>query len=155
MFVAFRNHRLRLATPALAVTASAAAASKRLVEKMTFLRMMATFLALLVSLAFPSQTLSASFDCGAAQSYAEKMVCQVPELSALDEMMAHNYTVMRAADLGDGATEHLVQTQRDWLSLRDQCNDVDCLLDQYLLRIEEICMYPVISGMYPDCREPY
>ena len=118
-------------------------------------RLLTPFVALLVSLASPSPTLSASFDCGAAQSYAEKMVCQVPELSELDEMMAHNYIVMRAADLGEGASEHLVQTQRWWLAVRDQCNDVDCLLDQYLQRIEQICMYPVITGLYPDCREPY
>ena len=118
-------------------------------------RLLTTSVALLVGITAPSQTLSASFNCGAAQTYAEKMVCEVPELSALDDMMAHNYRVMRAADLGDGASEHLVQTQRAWLSLRDQCKDVDCLLDQYLQRIEQICMYPVISGMYPDCREPY
>lgn len=100
-------------------------------------------------------TSAASFDCSRSQTYVEKTICSVPELSYLDELMANNYWAMRGANIGDGAMDDLMSTQREWLANRDQCENVDCLLDQYLQRIEQICMYPVIKGVFPDCREAY
>ncbi|MBF9040296.1 hypothetical protein LSUCC0387_05245 [Rhodobacterales bacterium LSUCC0387] len=100
-------------------------------------------------------TSAASFDCSRSQTFVEKTICSVPELSYLDELMANNYWAMRGANIGDGAMDDLMSTQREWLATRDQCENVDCLLDQYLQRIEQICMYPVIKGVFPDCREAY
>lgn len=109
--------------------------------------------AALVMLATPLS--AASFDCSRAETRIEQTICAVPELSYLDELMANNYWAMRGANIGDGAMEDLMSTQRQWLSRRDQCKDVDCLLDQYLQRIDQICIYPVLTGAFPDCREAY
>jgi uncharacterized protein len=96
----------------------------------------------------------ASFNCDKASTYAEHMVCSVPELSLLDDLLAHNYAVMRAANIGEGARSDLKATQRAWLVERDQCHNVDCLIDAYKQRVSEICYYPVLLGVFPDCREP-
>lgn len=97
---------------------------------------------------------AASFNCEKASTYAEHMVCSVPQLSHLDEVLAHNYVVMKAANIGEGARTDLKATQRAWLVERDQCHNVDCLIDVYRHRVDEVCYYPVLSGAFPDCRGP-
>ena len=71
----------------------------------------------LSSLAFLCLTLqgfgkayAASFDCNKAVTYVEKTICANLELSNLDDLMANNYRVMRAAGIGAGAQSHLKQS---------------------------------------------
>jgi uncharacterized protein len=98
---------------------------------------------------------AASFDCRKANTDIEITVCSVPLLSSLDELMSYNYKVMLAADIGEGARADLHKKQRAWLSARDTCSSTECLIDAYKSRTEQICSYPVLTGIYPDCRSPY
>ena len=58
---------------------------------------------------------------------------------------------MLAANIGSGAKKDLKATQKKWLQERNRCQSNQCLADSYKKRIDEICDYPVISGVYPDC----
>tara|TARA_B110000908_G_C10108083_1_gene381699 strand:+ start:283 stop:672 length:390 start_codon:yes stop_codon:yes gene_type:complete len=99
---------------------------------------------------------AASFDCNKAATFVERTICANPELSTLDDLMANNYRVMKAAGIGAGAQSHLKQSQRDWIKVRNKCSGIACLKFQYLERSSEICEYPVITGVYPlGCKDPY
>ena len=94
-----------------------------------------------------------SFDCVRASSFAEKAVCGDPVLAKLDVVLAKNYQFMAAADIGEGAHHDLKTTQGRWLAARDRCGDVECVADLYRKRIDEVCEYPVLSGIHPGCVE--
>lgn len=93
----------------------------------------------------------ASFDCKKASTTVEKIICSDPALGKLDEVLASNYSNMGAADIGDGARNALKSTQKTWISQRNKCLDSACLTSSYEKRIDEICAYPVLTGMHPDC----
>lgn len=92
-----------------------------------------------------------SFDCTRASSAAETMICGNPLLAKLDAALAANYRVMDAADIGKGARDDLRKTQTAWLSDRNRCADTECLAELYRRRIDEVCEYPVLSGIHPIC----
>ena len=94
-----------------------------------------------------------SFDCKKAATFAERTVCADTLLGSLDDALAQNYRHMRAANIGSGALKDLQATQKSWLSVRDQCKDKQCLIDAYRKRIDQVCDYPVLSGMHPICVE--
>ena len=99
---------------------------------------------------------AASFNCNKAATFVERTICANPDLSTLDDLMANNYRVMRAAGIGAGAQSHLKQSQRDWIKVRNKCSSIACLKFQYLERSSAICGYPVITGVYPlGCKDPY
>jgi uncharacterized protein YecT (DUF1311 family) len=64
-----------------------------------------------------------SFDCKRASSIAEKEICGIPELEALDRDIAASFTqalaVLSAAD-----ADALRADQRAWLKTRDACDDL-------------------------------
>jgi uncharacterized protein len=92
-----------------------------------------------------------SFDCSKASTPVEKMICSDSLLGRLDVALTNNYKMMMAANIGDGAKQHLKTTQREWLTRRNGCADRDCLEAAYRSRIDEICDYPVVSGVHPMC----
>lgn len=92
-----------------------------------------------------------SFDCGKAATYVEKNICSNIYLSQLDGVLSQNYKYISASDIGDDARKHLKSTQKNWLQDRNKCSDVQCLVDIYKKRIDEICDYPVLSGIHPEC----
>lgn len=94
---------------------------------------------------------AASFDCNKACTYVEKEICGNELLSKLDEILADNYKNMRAADIGDGAEKDLRESQKKWLIQRNGCTTSECIKKAYLARIDAICAYPVLSGIYPVC----
>lgn len=94
---------------------------------------------------------SPSFDCSRGASAIEQVICSDPTLARLDRAMSDNYRAMLASDIGDGARQDLKSTQRAWIRQRDRCTDRSCLVDVYRTRIDAICDYPVISGVYPIC----
>lgn len=94
---------------------------------------------------------AASFDCAKAASFVEKAICSRGNLSRLDDALAENYSAMRAANIGDGARRHLQATQKKWLAERNRCTDERCVANAYRQRIDEICEYPVLSGIHPAC----
>lgn len=79
-----------------------------------------------------------SFDCAAAESSAEKLVCGNPELSALDRRLADRYAAaLKLAQPGDD-TDTLKAMQRGWVKGRDECwtaeDEKTCVTDSYLTR---------------------
>jgi uncharacterized protein len=91
---------------------------------------------------------AASFDCEKASSAAEKMICADDLLGRLDEALAKSYAGMRASDIGRGARQDLLKTQRAWIGERDRCRTRECLESSYRGRMDAICEYPVISGIH-------
>ena len=94
--------------------------------------------------------LSVSFDCAKAGNFAEKAVCSDDTLKQLDGALAANYTNMLAADMPGTALDELRKEQSQWLAVRNQCADHQCVLTQYRSRIEAVCDTPVMSGK-PVC----
>lgn len=102
-------------------------------------------------LAGADTTLSPSFDCKNAATLVEKLICREPLLMRLDVALAENYKRMLASNIGDGAKSHLRSTQKSWLSIRDKCENRDCIVNAYRQRVDEVCDYPVLSGAHPTC----
>jgi uncharacterized protein YecT (DUF1311 family) len=99
----------------------------------------------------PQESWSPSFDCAKASTFAEKSICTDTLLGKFDGALAENYKYMLASDIGDGARNDLKATQRKWLLERNKCTDNQCLANAYRKRIDEVCEYPVVSGLHPDC----
>ena len=83
--------------------------------------MVSLFRFLLVSLVFTLGTTStghaASFDCSKASTETEIAICNDPELSALDELIAISYSVSRKISLDKNS---LRNTQIKWILERDK-----------------------------------
>lgn len=88
-----------------------------------------------------------SFDCSKAESSAEELVCQDPQLAALDRRVAERYAaaleVVRGLDTGAEAAEDKLRAyQRGWVKGRDECwkaDDLrDCVESSYLRREGEL-----------------
>lgn len=104
----------------------------------------ASALFLLLALPVAAQQ-AAPGTCAAAGSKVARMVCQSPELSALDQALAQRFHAAEAAAKAQGgpqAVARLRGNQRGWLGWRDQCwkvNDVAaCIEDAYLRREGEL-----------------
>lgn len=97
-----------------------------------------------------STSFAASFDCNRARTQAEKLICADPLLGRLDDALAFNYRAMLTVDVGR-STRSLRAEQLGWLSRRNQCKDVQCLVQAYRVRIDETCEYGVVSGVHPPC----
>ena len=71
-----------------------------------------------------SSSMAASFDCSKAANFAESSICKDGYLSGVDSILDRAYQKVLAE------TEHpddLRQSQREWLSVRDQCTTQKCL----------------------------
>lgn len=97
-----------------------------------------TALILLVLLA--GTTSAASFDCTKASTFAEKEICRDGYLSNLDESLSDQYKRSYAQVIDKQA---LLQSQREWLTVRDQCNTQQCLDKTISDRIHAVKMYPI------------
>ena len=89
----------------------------------------------LIALSFGAiSTQAASFDCAKAVSAVEKLICENPALSDLDEQMARAYREKVAIDPELSRTE-----QRVWISeTRNRCVDGGCLYTAYRNRINTL-----------------
>lgn len=97
-------------------------------------------------------SVSPSFDCTKANSFAENTVCKSQLLSRLDSALGENYKAMLAANIGDGARRDLRETQRKWIVERNRCTSEYCLIALYRERVDAVCDYPVESGIHPGCK---
>lgn len=85
---------------------------------------------------------AASFDCGKATSKVEKIICEDPALSSLDEELGRVY--QKALSDSSNATQ-LIARQKQWLKDgRNKCGDRTCLKLMYPNRIYELS----IAGTY-------
>ncbi|HEY4200892.1 MAG TPA: lysozyme inhibitor LprI family protein [Devosiaceae bacterium] len=95
--------------------------------------------AFLFALLFAGGAFAASFDCSKNLSAQEKVVCDDPALSALDEKLAGVYAF--AQDVA-GSPASLRQAQRNWIARRRAaCEDATCLKASYEKRISELSAY--------------
>lgn len=78
---------------------------------------------------------AASFYCGGNLNYAEKAICDNPQLSRMDDRMASLY--WRVVNNGNYRRGQAAQVE--WLRERDSCGaNVDCLWSEYNSRIEQL-----------------
>ena len=73
-------------------------------------------------------TLAPSFDCTAAASPVEHMICKSDGLADLDNRMASKYKEM-TRDFG--VVPKLIASQREWISQRNACADAKCVEGAY------------------------
>jgi uncharacterized protein len=78
---------------------------------------------------------AASFDCANAQTKVEKMICTDKQLSKLDEDLAVLYATQLKRDSG---YEIVRQAQKQWLKVRNNCIDANCLRNIYSTRISSL-----------------
>lgn len=112
------------------------------------------FFSICLTIAASGLSQAASFDCNKASQPVEHLICDTPSVSKLDEALAISYGNMIASNIGKGARSDLKLTQRKWLISRGKCTDAACLEKAYRSRIDEVCEYPVISGIHPGCTYP-
>ena len=77
---------------------------------------------------------AASFDCSKATTQTEVAICNDPELSALDDLMAEVWL--------KGKEKHdlfwHIYNQKEWLVKRDECLDIECLKTEIRERISDL-----------------
>ena len=83
----------------------------------------------------PAVTVLPSFDCNAARSTIEHMICADPTLAELDARMAADYADALRAFNDDTV---LIASQKYWLEGRDACSDADCVAREYRFRLGDI-----------------
>ena len=77
-----------------------------------------------------------SFECKMAKSVQENLICRDSELAKLDNEMANAYAQRRRSAQ---APQELKTEQLAWLRYsRNVCDDKDCLIRSYKLRIKEL-----------------
>ena len=91
--------------------------------------------ALLTYFVMAGSTYAASFDCAKAATNVEKLICEDPKLSKLDEDVSVAYKTA-LQDTKQGAA--IRQAQKQWLKTRDDCHDSTCLTQSYQQRLGEL-----------------
>jgi uncharacterized protein len=75
---------------------------------------------------------AASFDCAKAQTRVEKLICEDPQISQLDEDMADAYAnALKAVEVRASVRDE----QKQWLKVRNSCKSSDCLYRVYEKRV--------------------
>jgi uncharacterized protein YecT (DUF1311 family) len=75
---------------------------------------------------------AASFDCAKASSPTEKMICQNPSISKLDDRLSAAYKEAKKTN------PSIVEEQRAWLKKTRECKDEQCLEGLYVTRVQEL-----------------
>jgi uncharacterized protein len=93
------------------------------------------WITLLVSL-WATQALAAGFDCAKAATKVEKLICNDPALSQLDDQLSQKYIETQASSSDKDAVK---KQQLDWLkNARNACESVDCLKTAYADRLAQL-----------------
>jgi uncharacterized protein len=104
-----------------------------------------------------SPAMAASFDCARASTAQEKLICQNPQLSALDEALAAAYRKKMSGLTGPDAAQ-LKQSQREWLKqLHNHGIQVGQLQADYQQRIAALigaANAPVVENKAPVAHTP-
>ena len=85
---------------------------------------------------------AASFDCKSSNTEIEKKVCSNAELSSLDETLNSHYTIAKIVSTN---FNELKESQVWWLKKRNVCQSVECLLEEYDKRIDNLT-YALVSS---------
>lgn len=86
---------------------------------------------------------AASFDCGKAETKAERLICDNPGISELDDRLSVAYKV---ALKNKQQANTIRAVQRDWIEVRNECDTAWCLLSSYEDRLKALG----VSNLYPD-----
>lgn len=84
---------------------------------------------------------AAGFDCKAAKTHVEHLICAEPSLSKLDDQVKELYDKIQAETAGrDGESgewrDPVAKEQTQWrTTVRDRCPDAACLKSAYVDRI--------------------
>lgn len=109
--------------------------------------------ALLASTASAAGMAQPSFDCAKASVHVEHMICSSEKLAKIDATFSVNYSRIKASNIGKDARAELVRSQREWVRVRNACQTSTCIERQYDQRNEDVCGYPVLSGVHPTCED--
>ena len=118
------------------------------------MRLMTVFVLACGGFEIPAQ--SASFDCAKAQSYAEKQICALPELSYADDQLSLIYETAKRWTGNSDAFRTLVK--QNWKK-REACRDVSCLKVWYvdsfyqynrIASDKSMRMAPFVTGLSSD-----
>ena len=85
---------------------------------------------------FASPAMSASFDCSKNGSANEKIICDDPELSAMDEQLAKLFKQARKKAADRRAFN--AASDQQWLWREKNCHSRECLVDWYRKRQTEL-----------------
>lgn len=112
--------------------------------------MIRSLFALLISIISISVYADPSFNCAKASTNIEKMICADKYLGDLDGLLAQDYKGLFSEQYGfDAAGAKTTKAeQKQWLTKRNACMNMDCVVDAYKSRIDEICEIPVVSGVH-------
>ncbi len=80
-----------------------------------------------------------SFDCTKASGYAEKEICALPELGALDDELNSYF---KAARIASGNSDNLKNFAKMRFKLRGDCESSECLINWYQ---ETLAVYKAVS----------
>lgn len=92
-----------------------------------------------------------TINCYAPKNAIAKSLCLDSNFVDLDKKMKSNYLAMISSDIGDAAKNDLKINQEKWKGKLNKCATKKCIKLEYEKRINEICDYPVITGIYPVC----
>ena len=89
----------------------------------------------IASLSFPMLSCAASFDCAKAAFATEKLICNNPDISKLDEQLGASY---KQALESSADKDSLKKSQIEWLKQQRACKDSECLNKVYQARLAEL-----------------
>lgn len=97
-------------------------------------------LVFLIMLLLPLKVFSASFDCSKSHTFIEHAICSDKLLSKLDDQLGRAYkNVLETAS----APDEVKAGQKNWLdTVRNVCQDKNCLKHAYETRLRVIAMSP-------------
>lgn len=84
-----------------------------------------------------SEQIKPSFNCEQATARIDKIICQSPELAKLDVQVYESYKEAIKTTSAD-QTAQLVNSQKEWIKKRNQCDSVQCITDAYEQRDQEL-----------------
>lgn len=91
--------------------------------------------ALFWALAVAVSAQAASFDCAKAESKVEHIICDIPEISKLDDDLSAAY---KTAVQDKQQADAIRQAQKQWMKERNACADVQCVKQAYQSRIGKL-----------------
>jgi uncharacterized protein len=97
--------------------------------------MKAGFLFVVLPLCLPGNVQAASFDCAKASTKVEKIICDNPEISMLDDELSASY---KTALQDDKQADSIKHAQKQWMKERNGCADADCVQRAYEARLQGI-----------------
>lgn len=92
-----------------------------------------------------------TINCASPKTTLARSLCVDSEFIKLDEKLKSNYLAMISSDIGEIAKKDLKLNQEKWRKNLKKCTNSKCVEAEYKKRINAICEYPMITGVYPVC----